>query len=103
MPRTEEKWLIWFCRALIIVDMLLVLSGYLSGFQVTGQLITPLVPGSTISQIISDSYVFEASIAAAIFMTGGLICMSFGKNKAALVLFLSAIVAQQLLIRLMGH
>lgn len=95
----NEKWLNWSCRILIVLGILLVVSGYLSWYQSKSQLISPLIPKETIDQILEDSQVFEASIAAAVFLLGGVLSYTFNKRIAALVLLGMAVIAHQVITR----
>lgn len=54
----NEKWLNWSCRILIVLDILLVISGYLSWYQAKSQLISPLIPKETINQVITRYLIF---------------------------------------------
>lgn len=79
----------WGCRILIILDMLVILSGYFSWFRTKQQLNSPLIPRSTVSEIfldIADRY-FSNAIGAAVIFTTGLLVFSFGKKILALWLF----------------
>jgi len=79
----------WGCRVLILLDMLVVLSGYFSWFRTQQQLNSPLIPRSTVSEIfldLADKYFSNAIGAAAIF-SAGLIVYSFGKKILAIWFF----------------
>lgn len=95
----KEIRLNWYCRILMIVDMYLVVSGYLGWYQTRNVLMSPLIPRSTIEQIISDSRLFEASLAAAIFLLAGILSFSFQHKKLSLILLLLGIIVQQLILR----
>lgn len=85
----NSKRIEWGCRVLIILDMLVVLSGYFSWYRAKKQLDSPLIPRSTVSEIfldIADRY-FSNAIGAAVIFTTGLLVYSFGKKILAMWLF----------------
>lgn len=96
----RENQLDWACRILITLDLVVILGGYFSYFQTRYQLVSPLIPQSTIDQIISDnvSIIMKASIVAAVIFLAGLWFYSFGKKSIALFLFLSSPVCFKLLL-----
>ena len=58
MPAVNrDKQREWTCRILMTIDVIVIIAGYLSYFQTRYQLVSPLIPGSAIYQIMSDSYV----------------------------------------------
>jgi hypothetical protein len=83
----------------MIVDIYLVVSGYLGWYQTRNVLVSPLIPCSTIEQITRDSRLFEASLAAAIFLLAGILCFSFQFKRAAFILLIIGIIAHQLIFR----
>ncbi|MBI5371491.1 MAG: hypothetical protein HZA79_05635 [Sphingobacteriales bacterium] len=87
----REKQLAWICRVLITLDLLVVTAGYLSFFQAKRQLSSPLIPASIRFQIINDSYIFRASLLAAVFFLAGLWFYSFNKKGIAILLFTGAL------------
>ena len=96
----REKQLEWACRILITVDVLVILSGYLSYLQIKRQLTSPLIPHTTITQIWYDSNdaIVKASIISAIIFLSGLWLYSFKKKNLALFLFISVPVCYKLLL-----
>ncbi|MBI3138611.1 MAG: hypothetical protein HYZ15_08515 [Sphingobacteriales bacterium] len=88
----RKKQLNWVCRILITLDLVVVSAGYLSFFQAKQQLSSSLIPDSTRLQIISDGYIFHASLLAAVFFLAGLWFYSFHKKRIAIVLFTAALV-----------
>ncbi len=87
----RENRLNWICRILMTLDLVVVTAGYLSFFQAKQQLSSPLIPDSTRLQIISDAYIFHASLLAAVFFLAGLWFYSFNKKGIAIVLFAAAL------------
>ncbi|MBL0271218.1 MAG: hypothetical protein KAX45_07690 [Chitinophagaceae bacterium] len=84
-----KKQIDWGCRILIVLDMLVVLSGYFSWFRTKYQLVSPLIPRSTVSEIFLDiaDIQFKYAIVAAVIFTAGLLLYSFGKKILALWFF----------------
>jgi hypothetical protein len=96
----REKQIEWACRILMTVDLLVISAGYISFFQAKNQLMSPLIPKSTISQILYDSndIVMKASlISGGLFLTG-LWFYSFKKKVVALILFSLAAIAWKIII-----
>jgi hypothetical protein len=77
------------------IDMLVVVSGYFSFLKTQHQLMSPLIPQSTVYQILSDSSdnIIKASLISAGFVLAGLWFYSFKKHIPAIVLFGLAIVS----------
>lgn len=90
----REKQIEWACRILMTADVVIILSGYLSWFRTKRQLVTPLVPRSTIFEIFNDGgdAYFKISIAAALIFLAGLWFYSFQKKMPAIILFSAVIV-----------
>ena len=90
----REKQLEWACRLLMTADVIVILSGYLSWFQTKYQLVTPLIPRSTIYEIFNDAgdIHFKVSIIAALIFLSGLWFYFFKKKILAIVLFSATIV-----------
>lgn len=88
----RENKLDWACRILITLDLVVILGGYFSYFQIRYQLVSPLIPQSTIDQIISDNVciIMKASIGAAVIFLAGLWFYTFRKKTIALFLFIIA-------------
>jgi len=83
----------WICRILMTIDVIVIISGYLSYFQTRHQLVSPLIPKSAIYEIMSDSHVMEASVISAILFLGGLWFYFFQKTLVAIAFFAGAILA----------
>lgn len=60
MPTAEktERQIEWMCRLLMTIDVPVISAGYLSYFQTKHQLISPLIPKTTVYDIMSDMHVF---------------------------------------------
>jgi len=89
--RKSEKRIDWICRILMTLDIVVILSGYINWFQTRKQLVTPLIPRSTVYDIFSDSsdaYFTSSMIAAMVFLPG-LWLYSFKKKKQALLFFIA--------------
>src|SRR3569832_2510578 len=94
MPETSkrENQISWACRILITFDMLENLAGYISFFNTKNQLVSPLIPNSTVYQIFADggdSIMKSSMISAAIFIVG-LWFYSFNKKILAIAFFAAA-------------
>ena len=91
----NSKWVDWSCRVLIVLDMLVVLSGYFIWFSTKNQLVSPLIPRSTVSEIFLDiaDIRFKYAMIAAVIFTAGLILYSFEKKRLAIWFFLAVILA----------
>jgi hypothetical protein len=85
----KEKQLDWACRILMTIDLLLVVSGYLSWYQTKQQLVSPLIPRSTIAEVWLDNgdLLAKASMISAVLFLPGLWLYSFKKKIPALVFF----------------
>jgi len=90
----RERSLEWACRLLMTADVIVIISGYLSWFQAKRQLVTPLIPRSTIYEIFSDGgdTHFKISILASLIFLSGLWLYSFKKKVPAIILFSATIV-----------
>lgn len=94
MPAVNrDKQYEWTCRILMTIDVIVIIAGYLPYFQTRRQLVSPLIPRSAIYQIMSDSYVMQASIISAILFLGGLWFYFYRRNLVAITFFVLAIVA----------
>lgn len=93
----KEKRLRWYCRILMVIDSYLVVSGYIAWYQTQDQLVSPLIPRSTIDQILADSHLIPASIAAAIFLLAGMLAFSFQNKKLTLLLLGLGLIVHQLI------
>lgn len=89
----REKQLEWLCRLLMTADVIVIISGYFSWFHAKRQLISPLIPRSTVFEIFSDAgdLHFNISIIAGFIFLAGLWLYSFKKKIAAIILFSAAI------------
>jgi len=101
MPHTaeKEKWLNWVFRAFVLLDLYLIVSGYIAWYQTRYQLVSPLIPKQTINQIIADSQFFEASIVTAAFFLVGVVSYTFNKKTAALVFLCLGAIAYEIVTR----
>lgn len=101
----ESKWINWSCRVLMVLDMLVVLSGYFIWFSTKNQLVSPLIPKSTVSEIFLDiaDVQFRYAMLAALIFTAGLILYSFEKKFLSIWFFLAVIlffISKQVLVRM---
>ena len=87
----------WVCRILFSIDILLLISGSLGYIQARKQLVSPLIPDSVVTSIITDSRFYESSIGAGVFLLAGLWFYSFNRKKTAVILFGTAILVYKLL------
>jgi hypothetical protein len=87
MTAKGENQLDWACRILITIDLLLIVSGYIFYLQTKQQLISPLIPKSTVYQIVNDSHIFEISLIVAIPYLAGLWFYFYKKRVVAIILF----------------
>ena len=96
----REKQVEWACRILITSDVLVIVAGYISYFQSKRQLMTPLIPKSTIYQILYDSneIVMKACLLSACLFLSGLWFYSFKRKIPAVVLFSLAIISYKVLL-----
>jgi len=83
----------WACRILITVNVFVIVMGYISYFQTSYQLISPLIPHDTIHQI-SDGHM-KASLVSSSFFLIGLWLYFFKKKNPAIVFFSLTIVSYQ--------
>ena len=85
----REKQMEWACRILMTIDVFVIIAGYLSYFQTKNQLTSPLIPRSTVYQIMSDGgdVVMKISLISAIPFLAGLWFYSFKRKVPAIVLF----------------
>ena len=89
----REAKLEWACRVLMTANVFIIISGYLAFFQTKNQLVSPLIPRSTVYDIASDTgnILFKISLLAALLFTVGIWLYSFKKKIAAILVF-SAVV-----------
>jgi hypothetical protein len=90
----RDNQLDWACRLLMSADMIIIISGYLFWFKAKNQLVTPLIPRSTIYEIFSDvgDIYFKISIIASIIFLAGLWFYSFKRKISAIIFFTATIV-----------
>ena len=81
----REKRLDWICRILLSINLYVVIAGYITYFQTSYQLVSPLIPQSTVYKI-TDSYM-KSSLAVSIFFLVGIWLYSFNKKIAAIISF----------------
>jgi len=83
----------WICRLLMTIDIGVILSGYFSWFQTKRQLVSPLIPRTTVFEIFSDvsDRDFKISMASALIFLVGLWLYSFKKKIPAVIAFSSTI------------
>ncbi|MEO6613516.1 MAG: hypothetical protein ABIT05_16080 [Chitinophagaceae bacterium] len=98
----KERKLDWTCRILMILDIYIILAGYISYFQAKWQLVSPLIPRDTINQILYDTndVMMRAGIIAGILFLAGLWLYTFNKKIIAIILFITVPVCFELLISL---
>jgi hypothetical protein len=97
-PEKREKLVEWTCRILMTIDFFVIIAGYLSYLQLKRQLNSPLIPKSTLFQILSDTGIMEPSIISAIPFLIGLWFYSFNLKIPAIVLFGLTIVVYKVLL-----
>ena len=100
MAGKSSPRLVWICRILMTLDVIIICAGYVSWFQAKQQLVSPLIPRSTIYSILADSgeNSFKISLLAAVVFLAGLWFYSFKKIRAAIVLFTAVVVIYGLLL-----
>ena len=89
----RENQLDWACRILITLNVLIIVYGYFSFFNAQRQLMTPLIPKSTVYEILilsGNDFMNMSLISAGLFLTG-IWCYTFKKKKIAIV-FLSFVI-----------
>ena len=87
--RKNEKVLDWICRGLMTLNIFAICGTYISYFQVKQQLVSPLIPQSTIAEILFDTYNLTARAAlvcGALFLIG-LWFYSFKRKIVSIILF----------------
>jgi hypothetical protein len=96
----REKQIEWACRILMTVDIIIISAGYVSFFQAKNQLMSPLIPKSTVYQISYDSNdtIMKASLISCGLFLIGLWFYSFKKKVVALILFSLAVIACMIII-----
>jgi hypothetical protein len=97
----REKQIAWVCRILMTVDVLVIAAGYISFFQAQRQLMSPLIPKSTVYQILDDSYTMKMSLISAGLFIIGLWFYSFNKKIIAIAFFSIIIILSQILLILL--
>ena len=76
----------WPCRILLVINCLLVLSGYVAFVQTDYQLVSPLIPASTVFQIAKHS--IYASLPAAVLLIAAL-CFYFAQKRTMVIILSS--------------
>ena len=89
----KQKQLDWICRILITANVLAIVSGYISLHLGQQQLISPLIPESTLYHILKDSnnYTMKSSLVLAFTFLTGLWFYTFKKKKSAILFFSATI------------
>ena len=96
----RETKIEWACRVLMTVDVVVIVAGYISYFQAKNVLISPLIPKTTLYQILYDdnNIIMKASLIAGSFFLAGLWFYSFKRKIPAIVLFSLAIIFYKVLL-----
>jgi hypothetical protein len=96
----REKQIEWACRILMTADVFIIAAGYISYFQAEQQLISPLIPKSTVYQVLHDSndVVMKASLISGGIFLSALWFYSFKKKIPALVLLALAAIFYKILL-----
>ena len=76
----------WPCRILIIINCLLSLSGFVAFVQTDYQLVSPLLPSSTVIEIAKHS--IYASLPAAVMLIASL-CFYFAQKRTMVIILSS--------------
>lgn len=94
----KKKQLEWACRILMTVDVLVIAAGYVTFLQAQRQLMTPLIPESTIYEIIinSGNFIMKMSLVSAGLFITGLWFYSFNKKIIAIIFFSLIIIILQI-------
>ena len=95
----NQKQVDWVCRVLFTLDIIIVVSGYWRYYQTRRQLVSPLIPKSTVYEIMEDffpDYVTACFWAAALCLAGVWL-FSFNKKIMAAIFFGLSIIAFKLL------
>ncbi len=87
----KDTQLIWIYRIFVTLDIILIISGYISYYQTNYQLTSPLIPKSTIDVIMNDNGLFKASIVTSIPFLAGILVWSFNKKTAAIILLILSV------------
>jgi hypothetical protein len=83
------------CRILLIIHCYFALSGYITFIQIEYQLVSPLIPSSTIMQIARHS--IYASLPAAVLLIASLCFYFFQKRTVVIILSSAAIISYYIL------
>ncbi len=93
----------WICRILFTLDIISLLSGYIGLIQARHQLVSPLIPESLVTRIMTDSRLHESSIGAGVLLLAGLWFYSFNQKKTASILFILSILVHRMLILILSN
>ena len=88
----------WPCRILLLLNGILALSGYVGFFQANHQLISPIIPSSTVFLIIKQQ-MFNSLVTGCLFLIA-LIFHFFQKRIVAIVISSFSIFAYYYLLNL---
>ena len=91
----RDNQLEWACRILMTIDVFVLVAGYISIFQAQHQLVSPLIPESTVYRILADgnNVAMKASLISGGLFATGLWFYSFKKKVPAVILFGLAVIA----------
>lgn len=76
----------WPCRILLLINCLLALSGYITFIQTEYQLVSPVIPSSTIVQIAKHA-VYASLICGILFLIA--LCFYFYQKQMFAIIFSS--------------
>ncbi len=88
--RFNENTLDWIFRVMLAIGIYIICNGYFSWFQVKNQLVSPLIPESTVNLIFRDGndLLFKASLWSSIWFLGGTWAYTFKKKKLSILLLM---------------
>jgi hypothetical protein len=89
----------WICRIGITINLYYIVSGYIVYFQTKHQLITPLIPRSTLYDI--TDHLMKASLIVSVCFLAGLWFYFFRKRVAAIVLLTASPVLYEIFSRML--
>ena len=84
MPETRDKRVEWACRVLLTLQLILAIRGYIVFLQTEYQLVSPLIPQSTIYDI-SRPYVTASLISGSLMFIS--LWLYFANKKVATIIF----------------
>jgi hypothetical protein len=85
----------WPCRILLVINCLLSFLGYVAFIQAEHQLVSPIIPSSTVLQIARDS--IYASLPAAVLLLISLGFYFYQKRMVVIILSSLAIISYYVL------